>query len=156
MARDTTRSRPSAGARRTGYAVTVLIDAVLLYAVNRWPGWQSLGFLTDDTREVLGLVNASILVGLVANLAYLVHDGTRFRALGDLAVTSVGLLAAVRVWQVFPFDFTDTTLDWATVARVLLVVAIVGSVIGIITQVGRLVRGSAVSAPGRRRRPRRG
>lgn len=156
MAIDTTRSRRSVRGRRTGYVVAALVDAALLYAVNRWPGWQSLGFLTEDTREVLGLVNASLLVGLVANLAYLVHDGPRFRALGDLAVTSVGLLAAVRVWRVFPFDFADTAFDWAKVARVLLALAIVGSAIGILSQVGRLVRGSAVSGPGRRRPPRRG
>lgn len=156
MALVKTRSRPSVRARHAGYVVAVLVDAVLLYAVNRWPGWQSVVFLTDDTREVLGIVNASLLVGLVANLAYLVHDGPRFRALGDLVVTSVGLLAVVRVWRVFPFDFTDTTLDWALVARVLLVLAFVGSVIGILSQLGPLVRGSAVSAPGPRRPPGRG
>ena len=94
--------------RRAGYVVAAVIDAAMLYAVNRWPGWDALGFLTDRTPEVLGLVNASMLVSLVANLTYLVHDGPRWRATGDLAVTAVGLAALLRIWRVFPFDFGDT------------------------------------------------
>lgn len=147
---------PSVRGRRGGYVVAVLVNALMLYAVNRWPGWESLGFLTGRTPEVLGLVNASILVNLVANLAYLGHDGPRFRALGDLAGTAVGLAAVVRIWRVFPFDFGASGLDWALTVHILLGVAIFGSAIGLLVALGRLLRGTPVSGPGRRRRPRRG
>ena len=142
--------------RRAGYVVAAVIDAAMLYAVNRWPGWETLGFLTDRTTEVLGLVNASLLVSLVANLTYLVHDGPRWRAAGDLAVTAVGAAALLRIWRVFPFDFGNSSFDWALVVHVLLAVGIAGSLIAIVVAFARLVRGKPVSGPGRPRRRRPG
>jgi hypothetical protein len=142
--------------RRAGYVVAAVVNAAVLYAVNRWPGWETVGFLTDRTPEVLGLVNASLLVSLVANLTYLVHDGPRWRATGDLAVTAVGAAALLRIWRVFPFDFGDSSIDWALVVHVLLAVGIVGSGIAIVVAFARLVRGKPVSGPGRRRRPQPG
>jgi hypothetical protein len=142
--------------RRAGYVVAALLNAGVLYAVNRWPGWETVGFLTDRTPEVLGLVNASLLVSLVANLTYLVHDGPRWRATGDLVVTAVGATALLRIWRVFPFDFGASGLDWSLVVHVLLAVGIVGSGIAIVVAFARLVRGRPVSGPGRRRHPRPG
>ena len=114
------------------------VNAVLLYLVNSRPGWDTVPFLTDDTTLVLGAVNASITAGLVANLLYLVADPRRLRAFGEAVTTAVGLYAMVRVWQVFPFDVTD---GWTTVLRVLLVVGIVGSGVGIVSALVRLVTG---------------
>ena len=140
--------------RRAGYVVGAVVNAAMLYAVNRWPGWETVGFLTDRTPEVLGLVNASMLVSLVANLTYVAHDGPRWRATGDLVVTAVGAAALLRIWRVFPFDFGDSSVDWALVVHVLLAVGIVGSGIALVVAFARLVRGTPVSGPGRRR-PRR-
>jgi hypothetical protein len=125
--------------------VAVLLNGALWYAVNRWPGWSAVPFLTPDTEQVLAWVNASILVTLVANLVYLARDPRRLRALGDLATTSVGLVALIRVWQVFPLDVDSDTSGWGLVARVLLGIGIGGSVIGILTAF-------ASALPARRRR----
>lgn len=140
------RRRPPVAARRAGYVIAALVNVGLLYAVNSWPGWESVGFLTGDTRLVLGLVNASIVVGVLANLVYLWRDPVWLKALGDVVTTSVGLAAAVRLWQVFPFDF-GTGFDWTQVVRVVLVVGIVGSAIGILVAASTLVR-SAVDGQG--------
>ncbi|MCK8672868.1 hypothetical protein M1M07_17375 [Rhodococcus sp. HM1] len=125
------RSR-SAAARRVGYVVAVLIDAAMLYAINVRPGWEVVPFLTEDTPAVLGWVNASIVVGLVANLVYLVRDPRWLKALGDIATTAVGLVALLRIWQVFPFDFGTDAFDWPLVVRILLGLGIVGSGIAIL------------------------
>ena len=125
------RSR-SAAARRVGYVVAVLIDAAMLYAINVRPGWEVVPFLTEDTPAVLGWVNASIVVGLVANLVYLVRDPRWLKALGDIATTAVGLVALLRIWQVFPFDFGADAFDWPLVVRILLGLVIVGSGIAIL------------------------
>ncbi len=143
----TTRERRPVAARRVGYAVAVLVNAALLFAVNGWPGWEALPFLTQDTTLVLGLVNASILVSLAANAVYLLHDPPWLRALGDVVTTSVGLAALVRIWQVFPLDFGDSSFDWALVAHVLLGVALVGSVIGILVSLTSFVRDVATHHP---------
>ena len=132
-------SRPTPAARRAGYVVAVVVNAAMLYLINRWPGWEAVPFLTDATVLVIGLVNASLVVGVVANLVYLVADPPRLRSLGDLVTTSVGLAAIVRIWQVFPFDVTGT--PWEAVLRVLLALAAFGSGVGIIVALVGVVRG---------------
>ncbi|MGH3334112.1 MAG: hypothetical protein ACRDPJ_22685 [Nocardioidaceae bacterium] len=143
------RKRPSAASRRFGYVVAVLVDAVLLYAANVWPGWEAVPVLTGETRLVMGLVNASIVVSLTANVVYLVRDPPWLKAMGDLLTTAVGFVALLRIWRVFPFDFGDTTFDWTLVVRIVLVVAIVGSAIGIVAAFVAFVKGAAVRSSAR-------
>jgi hypothetical protein len=42
------------------------------------------------------------------------------------------LAVLVRVWQVFPFDFGGSSVDWPMIVRTALVFAIVGTVIGVV------------------------
>lgn len=135
--------RPSVATRRVGYVVTVVCDATLLYLINVWPGWKAVSFLTEDTHQVLGLVNLSLAAGLVANLVYLAQDAPLLKALGDLVTTGIGLAVLARIWQVFPFDFTGWSVDWSWLVRVVLGVGIVGSLIGIAVQVASLLRQAA-------------
>ena len=132
--------RPSVGARRVGYAVAIAINATMMIAANVWPGWWAIPVLTDQTPAALIAVNASIATGIVTNAIYVWHDPRWLRALGDIATTTAGLVAAVQVWRVFPFDFPDETFDWATVVRWVLVIVIVGSVIGLIVNVIALLK----------------
>ncbi len=132
-------TRPAQATRRTGYVIGALVNLVLLYLVNVWPGWEAVPFLTDATTRVLALVDATMIVGLVVYLGYLVYDSPRAVALGGVLTTGIGLVTMIRFWQVFPFDFGDTA--WPVVARILLVVGLVGSVIGLLVQLGRLFRG---------------
>ena len=127
--RGTARPRPGRGARRVGHLVAAGVNALLLVLVNARPGWDAVPFLTDDTPLVLDAVNASIAVGLLANLVHVVADPREVRALGDAVTTAFGLYATVRVWQVFPFDVSD---GWDTVLRVLLALGVVGSAIALV------------------------
>ena len=134
-----TRHR-STSAQRFGYLVAAVVDLVLLYLVNVAPGWQALPFLTDDTQLVLGWVNASLLAGVLVNIEHLLHDAAWLRALGDLTTTVIGVVAMVRLWQVFPFAFDGRGFDWSQLVRVLLVIALVGSAINVVVQLVNLVR----------------
>ncbi|MGO4597502.1 hypothetical protein [Terrabacter sp. 2RAF25] len=116
-----------------------VVNVVLLVLVNRWPGWEVVPFLTDRMPLVLGLVNASLVVGIVVNLVLTVWHPPRLKALGDLAIGAVGTAAMVRIWQVFPFDLQGSA--WETVVRVLLVVGLVGTGMSILVALVRLVRG---------------
>lgn len=140
MTEATERRRQLAGARRTGYALALVINGVVLYLVNIWPGWQALQFLTDDTAEVLGLVNLSLIVGMFANAIYLIVDSPRVKAVGDALMLAIGLAVLVAVWEVFPFAF-PIGFDWNLVVRILIVVSMIGSIIGIIVQLVILVTG---------------
>ena len=132
-----TKARPSRAARRFGYVVAIVLNAAMLYAINVWPGWDVVPFLTDDTVDVLEVVNASIVATMAANLVYVFRDPPRVKALGDVVTTVVGLVAMVVIWRVFPLDLSS---GWETVARALLAIGIVGSGIAIVTGIVRLVR----------------
>lgn len=134
-----TRSTPVA-APRAGFIIGASLNIVMWYAVNMWPGWHALPFLADDTRQVLGVVNLSLLAGVIANLVYVLHYAPWLRPLGDLVTTGVGLVAMVRVLQVFPFDFSGFSFDGSSLARVLLIVGILGAAVGIAVQFVKLVR----------------
>jgi hypothetical protein len=139
-----TVSAPSArvtpAARRVGYVVAVGVNIVLLVAVNVWPGWDVAPFLTGEIELVLPVVNAVIAAQIVANSVYLVSDPTWLKSLGDIVTLGVGALALVRIWQVFPFDLGSTTLDWALVVRIVLVIGIIGSCVGMLVALATFVR----------------
>jgi hypothetical protein len=133
------KPRPGPAQRRSGYVGAILVNGLFLYALNRWPGWDAVPFLTPDTERVIGIVNASIVTGIVANAIYVLADPLRLRALGEIVTSAVGLAAVIGIWRVFPFDFSSG-FPWDVVVRVLLVVAIVGCGIGILAALARLVR----------------
>lgn len=134
------RRRPGPAARRFGYVVALLVIGALLYATNVRPGWEKVSFLTAETKQVLVLVNTTLAVGAVANALYVVADGLRFRALGDVVTTSVGMAAMILVWRVFPFDVASSVYGWGLLARILLAVGIVGSAVAILAALSTLLR----------------
>ena len=113
--------RPSAGARRAGYGLAIVFSTALLVILNGSPGWQAIPFPTSDTAQVLWLVNLSLAAGIAATFVYLAYDPPWLKSLGDLITTAIGLAAAIRIWQVFPFDLSA---GWSLTVRALLVVCI--------------------------------
>lgn len=143
----TTKTRKPA-ARRAGYLIGVLVNTLLIYLVNVWPGWDVLPFLTAGMTQMLPLVNLSLVAGVAVNLIYLANDERWLVAAGGLVTTGIGLATAVRMWQVFPFDFAPGS-GGETTARVLLLLAMAGSVIGVVVQIVT----PAAAAAGRGRPP---
>lgn len=138
--------RPRPAGRRAGYLAAVVVNAALLFVLNGQPGWQAVPFLTSATTQVLGLVNLSLAAGLAVNLVYLAYDQPWLKSLGDLLTAGIGLVVAIRLWQVFPFAFHGSWTWCATAVRVLLIVAIAGCGVSILVQavsLGRLAVHSA-------------
>lgn len=131
--------RPDAMRRRVGYSVSIVVNSVLLVAILGVPGWDVLPFLTDDFRQVLGWVVAGLIAGVVANAIYVVADPPAIKALGDLVIDALGLVALIRLWQVFPFDFGDSTFPWSTIVRVVLVVGMAGTAVAMIVLIVQTV-----------------
>ncbi|UUL77466.1 hypothetical protein NG819_08410 [Pseudarthrobacter sp. Fe7] len=90
---------------RSGNAGSAVVNGLLLWGINIWPGWQVLPFLTADMARVLDLINASLIAGLIVNLVFVVIRARPLMALGNLVVMGFGLAAILRLWEVFPFDF---------------------------------------------------
>ena len=136
---------------RGGNVGSALVNAAMLWGINIWPGWQVLPFLTSDMTRVLGIINASLTAGIVANLIFVVIRNRGIMALGNLVVLGIGLAAVLRLWEVFPFDFGDSWSGWPVVVRVLLGLGIGGSIIGALVEIVALFR----SPGGSRQRARR-
>ncbi|GAA2112193.1 hypothetical protein GCM10009841_35640 [Microlunatus panaciterrae] len=132
------KQRQSITSRRVGYIVAILVNGAMFGLINVTPGWRAVPFLTSETPQVVGLVNASIVASAVVNAIYLFNDARWLRACGDLVATSIGLVALIRVWQVFPFDYGATSFDWVLLTRIVLVVGIAGSIIAIIVALATL------------------
>jgi hypothetical protein len=140
MAAITESSTPSRVGRRVGYAIGALVNVALLVALNVWPGWDAVPFLTADFEQVLGLINLSLAVGFLTSVANFALDNFGAKALGDLATNVIGFAVSVRLLQVFPFDFSSG-FDWSWIVRTLLVIGVIGSVFGAAAAVVRLLRG---------------
>ena len=125
---------------RGGNVGSALVNAAMLWGINIWPGWQVLPFLTSDMTRVLGIINASLTAGIVANLIFVVIRNRGVMALGNLVVLGIGLAAVLRLWEVFPFDFGDSWSGWPVVVRVLLGLGIAGSIIGALVEIVALFR----------------
>jgi 4-hydroxybenzoate polyprenyltransferase len=95
----------------------------------------------------IGANALTALLAVSANLLYVLWDPLWLRALGDLVTTSVGVVAMVRIWQVWPIDFAAGSA-WDVVARILVGIGIAGGLIGIVASVGRFTRALA-APPGR-------
>jgi hypothetical protein len=145
-------ARTSVPVRRFGYVLAAAVITTIWVMVNVWPGWESVPFLTQRAGDVVWAVNLWLCCGIVANLLYVVYDPVWFKTSGDVITAVVGLVPAVLLWRVFPFDFSGYSFDWAVVARVVLMVGIVGGILGILVQIGTLVRLAIVGGPSGHRR----
>ena len=127
--------------RRFGYAVAIGINVALLWIVHNVVAWDWPPFITDEWNRVSGLVELSLFATILVTVAYLSFDPPRFKGIGDAVTGLVSLSATARVLSVFPFDFADYPGPWATLVRAALILAIVGTVIGIIANLAKAVRG---------------
>ena len=129
----------------SGYVAAIVVNIIMLLLVNSDAVWRWLTFVTDDIDRVLPLIELSLMASIVANAAYLVYDARWFTSLTQIGVLGISLLVTVRMLEVFPFDFPTDGVAWATIARVVLILALVGVAIAIVVEVvrffGAIIRG---------------
>ncbi len=135
------KTRQSPAARRFGYVVAAAVNGALLYVVNNLLAWDVLPFLTDDFDRVVPIVSFSLGAAIVVNLAYVIYDSGWFKSLSQIGLAGISMAATVRMYQVFPFDYSAYEFDWATLTRVVLILAMVGIAISIVVEVVKLATG---------------
>ena len=135
------KARPPPGTRRFGYLVAVLVNVAMLIVVNNLLAWDILPFLTSGFDRVVPIINVSLGASILVNLIYLSYDAGWFKALTQIGLLGISMAATVRLYRVFPFDFSAYEFDWATVAKWALILAMVGVAVGIIAEIGRLAAG---------------
>ena len=134
------RRQPSTAGRRTGYMIAALINVVGLWIVHHFLEWEWPSFLTDDFSDLLPYITASFAATIVVNLLWALRDPAWFRHVAQIGLNLVAIRAAVRTWEIFPFDFTGYAPAWETAARVVIIVSLFGLVVATIVEVVRLVR----------------
>lgn len=133
-------------ARKVGYLVATVVNCVLSYVVNVRPGWREPSFLSEDFAGILWLINLSMITNAAGNMIYLCYDPAGFKSVCQIGVSAIGLAAAVRTLQVFPFDFSAYSVNWAAVANLLLALDVFGSFVAIVTELARLASGGISAA----------
>ncbi len=133
-----TKSLPTG--KRFGYLLAGVINAVLVYVVHNLLTWDVAPFLTDAFEKVVPIITISLVATAIFNVIYLFFDPAWFKSLTQIGLLGISIAATVRFYQVFPFDFSDYDFDWATLANVVMILAIVGAAIGIIAEFSKLAR----------------
>jgi hypothetical protein len=142
-------SKPTGMGRRFGYAVAIACNVALLVIVNNILDWGWLPWLTADFRDILPVMNVSLGASIAVNAVYLLHDARGFRAGAELGLLIISLIVTIRIWRVFPFDFSAYDFGWGTLARWLLGLALFGIAVAMLVQVIQLGRLAARrAAPG--------
>lgn len=139
-AHDRTRARSPRpdGGRRAGYLLSIALNAVFLYIAHHLLSWDWPGFVTGAWDEVLPVMTVSLVVTMAVTSVFIWYDPPWFKSTGNLITTAFGLVVAVRMWQVFPFDFSGYESDWSGLARFVVGVSIAGMVIGLIAETVKL------------------
>lgn len=122
--------------RRLGYGIAVVVNLAMLVALQFVPGW--LPFITDAFDTVVPWISLSLIAAIVANLVYQVDDTTTVKSTGQTLVNLISLFVTYRVFEVFPFDFSAYDFDWALVTRVMLILGMVGSGVGVVAETVKL------------------
>ena len=141
----TTQTRTSPATRRFGYVVAILVNVAMLIAANNLLAWDIFPFLTNDFERVLPILNVSLGAAVVVNLVYLGFDAGWFKSLTQIGLLAISLAVTVRLYQVFPFDFSAYEFNWELLTKWVLVLAMVGVGIGMIVELAKLATGTARS-----------
>jgi hypothetical protein len=127
--------------RRIGYVVAILVNLAFLAIINVWPGWEAMPFVTADAVDVVPLVNATIVVTMLANVLYIIEDRPRFKAAGEVITGLVGIVALSATLSVYPFDFSAYTFPWEVLTTFVLWIALIGTGISIIVNLFKAFAG---------------
>jgi hypothetical protein len=130
-------SRPNHPA---GYVAGAIVNGIFLWVMNQLPVWKPF-FLLDSYSEVLWAINMSLIVQIVLNLVLIFFHPRFFHYLIQAVFSLVSIVSLVWILRVFPVDFSARLSDlFNWLFRIALIVAIVGSAIGGVTNFVRFLR----------------
>jgi hypothetical protein len=126
--------------KQPDYIAAIAANAIILIIVNEVLNWGILPFLTQDFKQVIPIQNISLAATIVFNAAFLFYDPDWFTSLLKMVLNGVGVAVVLRYMSVFPFDFSAYSgFNWTVLARVMLVIGLVGCSIAIIVEAAKFV-----------------
>lgn len=144
-------TRPELGlaARRVGFVVAIVVNVAMVYVANNLLGWDLLPFLTSEFGDLLWVINLSLGATIIVNIFWLGYDADWFRLLCQIGLNLISALVLIRLYRVFPFDFSAYEFEWALLARAVIVLTMVALAVGTVVELVKLARGGyqALSNP---------
>jgi hypothetical protein len=128
---------------RVGYGAAVVVNLAMLLVVQFILDWGWLDFLTPEFRALVPLISLMLLASILANLIYQFNDTTAVKSTGQILVNLISLFVSYQIYQVFPFDFSGYDFNWELTTRIVLILAMVGCGIGVLTEALKLGNGEA-------------
>jgi len=116
------------------------MNLVFLYVANNLLAWDLLSFLTAAFGSVVWLINLSLAATILANVVWLGYDAPWFKSLSQIGVNLISAVVSIRMYQVFPFDFSQSQFDWAPITRLVIILTFVGVALATIAELTKLVR----------------
>ena len=127
------------GVRRLGYLVAIAVSAGIVFVLNNLLAWDIVPFLTDDFDQLLPIINASLAATIVINFIWILYDAAWVRSTGQIILNVTSIAVLTLTLRVFPFDFSPSSFDWASLSKIIIVFLIVALVIATIIEVVKLV-----------------
>ncbi|MGI5826420.1 MAG: hypothetical protein ACOX50_03340 [Patescibacteria group bacterium] len=121
------KKRPKKENRLPGYFSSILINGLLLYAVNHISSFD-IPFLTSDFPRVLPIINASLGVVIFCSLLLALDDDGKFGSFLRMIQTLFAIFLVYSLYNVFPFNFgsISNSVLISSSLKVALLAAIVG------------------------------
>jgi len=142
----TPKKRKSPIARRIGYVVGIFFALIALWVIGNFDTW-GWKFITDEWSQVDRIVRLSLIVDIIVYGIFIIHDGRILYYCGKLASNAVAFVVGIRMFQVFPFDFSYLFGGWRwlnSLFPVLIIIGVVGIGITFIVRTVRLAAGKEI------------
>jgi len=128
--------------RAADYAGAIIGSVIALVLINSYPLWQPLtsGVVTEAWPRILWAADLSLVIQICGSLILLFWRPRWLRNLLELVFAAAGLLSVAVLYAVFPLDFSDLVGGWLnTVVRLILILGIAGTAIGVIVNLVRFL-----------------
>ena len=122
------------------YIVGVVVNAVLLFLVNKIPAWN-LDFIAGNYPEVLWALNLSLIVQIAGNFLLMFYHPMVLHHIGNMLFSIFGFIALIVIYTVFPFILPELRSNWLpTVIKAVMIVGMVGTGIAGIVHLAGTIR----------------
>lgn len=132
--------------KKTSELIGAIIGAILgLVIVNTEPLWVHLtnGIVLESWVNILWAANLSMIAQIIGSIVLLIYRPARLNSFIQAIMAAAGLVSVIVFYNVFPLDFSQIVGSWLNVAaKAVLIVAMVGTSIGIIIYLVRVLLGT--------------
>lgn len=125
--------------RRVGYTVSIIVNAVMLFVTVNLLEWGWFDWLTDEFDRVVPWAVFSLSASIAVTAIYMAFDAPWFKSLTQAALAVISFIVTLRIWNVFPFDFTGYDGPWTGFTEVILLIVLVGSAMAAVIESARFI-----------------